>query len=210
MRKEFVQFIENNEKTKDTSLKCMLVLMAIRYAKESKDATYLDKLIKDDVKEAYTACAYIYKKDEKANIYYEKLLKNIKKIDTTNMDTALKTLPFYMLAETELGKKEHYQDIAVRYTELTAKLTSDKADASQIAKYLFAVITTVEYMSEQLFEYYMALADMFKKALKKNLKVLEKEDKNTKILTAFALERACDMRIILREKYQAVIDELLV
>ena len=100
MRKEFVEFIKKNEKTKETSLKAILQVMAVRLAEEDNDKSYVSKFIKGSEKEYFAGCGYALEDSDKANQLYEELLSHIKDIDTSDIDNALNVLPFYTFAET--------------------------------------------------------------------------------------------------------------
>lgn len=209
------QEISNEDKC-DAAIKLSMKLHAYE---ESKDA-YLKEQITEyadrDNKYTFAGTAYVCanaingtdKYNNKAVAVYEDLLKNISSTDTTDLCTAVKTMPFYMMAETKLGKKEHYNDITVRFKALTDKI-SKEFTADEAARYLVTVINVMEYMSQELFEHYMALADMFKNMLKASKDKLLSADATTKMYAAYAVNRACDMRVILTEKYEALAEELL-
>lgn len=140
---------------------------------------------------------------------YNRLLEAISGIDTTVPENTLAILPFYIQAETYLGKKEHYQDVTVRFNEAVAKFEAN-VNANDAVTLMLALTAAYELMSEQLFEHYMAVAQNFKKVYKLSWELIANADADTKAMAAYTIFRATDMKILLAEKYDTFAKSLLV
>lgn len=106
-------------------------------------------------------------------------------------------LAFYTKYETKLGGKEHYQDVMNRYRNAAGK--PEKNDAY----FMTAVIEGIESIDQAIYEYYDGLKRLFKASLA-NFLAEEDADKNDKVLAAFAILKACRLKVILAEKYEQV------
>lgn len=104
-------------------------------------------------------------------------------------------LVFYTKYETKLGGREHYQDVMNRYKLAAA---NDKKDN---AYFMTAVIEGIESIDQAIYEYYDGLKRLFKDALSDLLNE-EELDINDKALAAYAILKACRLKVILSEKYE--------
>lgn len=140
---------------------------------------------------------YEEKKDEKTKEIIEQKIAEIK---AAQPDAAgiCAMYPFYMAYETQIAKKEHYQDIINAFTEIAPQYL--KSELSDKVVFLNAIIETMAVMAQPMFEHYMALADMFKTALK----TIDLNQTSNADLSAI-LRKACAMKVILTEKYQDLI-----
>lgn len=107
------------------------------------------------------------------------------------------SLVFYTKYETKLGGKEHYQDVMNRYKN--AALKKEKNDAYFMA----AVIEGIESIDQAIYEYYDGLKRLFRDSLA-NFLAEEEPDINDKALAAFAILKACRLKVILAEKYEQI------
>lgn len=106
-------------------------------------------------------------------------------------------LVFYTKYETKLGGKEHYQDVMNRYKAAFAK--AEKNDAYFMA----SVIEGIDSIDQAIYEYYDGLKKLFKETLAHFLSE-DEHDLNDKALAAFAILKACRLKVILTEKYEEI------
>ena len=114
---------------------------------------------------------------------------------------------FDMMHETAFGGKEHYHAITVAFNELAKKEAC--CDTGK-AMFMEALIDTIEAIDQPVYELYRSLVDLFRAQLKgllNNGNVVLADDK-AKMILAYAIKKACDMKVILAEKYEAVADEI--
>lgn len=104
-------------------------------------------------------------------------------------------LVFYTKYETKLGGKEHYQDVMNRFRTAAGRKEKNSA------YFMAAVIEGIESIDQAVYEYYDGLKRLFKDAMGEILRE-EELDINDKALAAFAILKACRMKVILSEKYE--------
>ncbi len=104
-------------------------------------------------------------------------------------------LVFYTKYETKLGGREHYQDVMNRYKAFAAR------EDINHAYFMTAVIEGIESIDQAIYEYYDGLKRLFKDSLKEVL-AEEELDITDNALAAFAILKACRLKVILAEKYE--------
>ena len=104
-------------------------------------------------------------------------------------DWTLDFMPFITEYETRYKRKEHYKEIAAFFRG-EEKLTGND---------LIALIETIGQMSEEIYEYYRELRDLFKTAVKEKIKELPDSSESLEI--GYSILRACNMGVLPREKY---------
>lgn len=104
-------------------------------------------------------------------------------------------LVFYAKYETVLGGKEHYQDLFNRYVKAYERPQKNNA------YYMTAVIEGIDSINQMLYEYYDGLKTLFKNTLRAFMEE-EETDLTDKALAAFAISKACRLKVILAEKYE--------
>lgn len=117
--------------------------------------------------------------------------------ELSNMSLA--ELPAYTERDTRLEKKAHYGQIVARFQE---------ADCSN-AENLVYLIDTIDQMSPEIYEHYRSLQDLFRVNIRGLLSAIRqpggccraRSEKELQQL-AYCLQRACENRTLLREKYQ--------
>lgn len=109
-------------------------------------------------------------------------------------------MPFYAEYDTLFNKKAHYGEIAAYFERKEAWSGQEAA----------ALIDTIDRMSMEIYEYYRALCDLFKQAVRQGMLA---EVQNTEVQSAeahlnkgrawagYAVLKACNMGILNREKY---------
>lgn len=132
-------------------------------------------------------------------------------VDADCFEAARWVYPVYAYYETEYNKKEGYPDLLKQMEALKAK---QKAAASmkKTALFLDALIHTIGNVTPQLYEYYIALVDIFKATVKEVIADYYKDGSFTdgsdgtaeaeKLIRA-SIARAGEMYVLLAEKYRA-------
>lgn len=116
-------------------------------------------------------------------------------------------LAFDMMHETLFGGKEHYHAITLKFTELAER---ERQTDIEKAMFMEALINTIEAIDQPVYELYRSLVDIFRKELKKLMcqgtdDTLIKDAK-AELIFAHAIRKACDMKVILAEKYEHIAD----
>lgn len=104
-------------------------------------------------------------------------------------DWTLDFMPFVTAYETRYKRKEHYNEIAALFRG------EERLEGSD----LIALIDTIGQMSEEIYEYYRKLRDLFKTAVKEKIKELP--DSSEALEIGYSILRACNMGVLQREKY---------
>ena len=124
-------------------------------------------------------------------------------------------LAFDMMHETMFGGKEHYHAITVKFAEL-----ADKERKTDVEKAMFmeALIDTIAAIDQPVYELYRSLVDIFRRELrtlaaKDTYTGGEREtectllgDAKAELVLAYAVKKACDMKVVLAEKYEYIAD----
>lgn len=110
-------------------------------------------------------------------------------------------MPAWMREQKESGKKDKYIEITNTLLEAANGIT-DKADKMA---YMNALLETLEAMDFQIYELYRSLQDQFKVTLRELLKDYESMGTDEKAMIADVIKRACVIRILLDEKYEAYV-----
>lgn len=104
-------------------------------------------------------------------------------------DWTLEFMPTVAAYETAYRKKEHYNEIAAKFKE----------KGSLTGKDLVSLIETIGQMSEEIYEYYRELRDLFKSAVKEKIKDLPDSSESPEI--GYSILRACNLGVLQTEKY---------
>lgn len=127
-------------------------------------------------------------------------------------------LVFDMNYETYFGGKEHYHDLTVKF----AGLMSQKRDEKQEALLMLSLVDTIAAIAQPVYELYRSLVDMFRDELKKLVNAAwQREEKvmtgvgaeavalfvdsDANDIMSEALLKACELKVVLAEKYEAYI-----
>lgn len=147
-----------------------------------------------DKKYAGIACFYALQNGEgEVKDRLKSLMETLKKEFDREEDEM--ALAFYTKYETRLGGREHYQDLMNRY-----KKAYEKKDRNN-AYYMTAVIEGIDSIDQMMYEYYDGLKTLFKKTMKEFIEE-EETDITDKALAAFAILKACRLKVVLAEKYE--------
>lgn len=101
-----------------------------------------------------------------------------------------RSMPFYTAYDTAFHRKAHYGAVAELFGQKKAWTGSDLA----------ALADTIGAMSMEIYEYYRALCDLFKKVVKSG-SWLEDGD----ALAVYAVLRACNLGVLQSEKYKEAV-----
>jgi hypothetical protein len=113
------------------------------------------------------------------------------KIDTAMISNewTLEFMPFVTAYETSYNRKEHYNEIAAMFRNKEAFTGND----------LVALIETISQMSEEIYEYYRELRDLFKVIVKEKMKDLPDSPEILEI--GYSILKACNIGVLQRDKY---------
>ncbi len=129
--------------------------------------------------------AYFFALDQTGN---EKYRQKIESLIGQN-DWTLDFMPFVTAYETRYKRKEHYNEIVALFREKERFTGSD----------LVSLIETIGQMSEEIYEYYRELRDLFKAVLKERMNELPDSSENLEI--GYSILKACNMGVLQTEKY---------
>ncbi|WP_313155387.1 transcriptional regulator [Lacrimispora sp.] len=104
-------------------------------------------------------------------------------------DWTLDFMPFVTAYETRYKRKEHYNEIAALF----------RGEERLTGSNLIALIETIDQMSEEIYEYYRELKDLFKTAVREKIKELP--DSSEALEIGYSILKACNMGVLQREKY---------
>ena len=128
-------------------------------------------------------------------------------------------LAFDMNYETMFGGKERYHALTVEFAGLMDKSRESEMDE---ALFMLALVDTIAAIAEPVYELYRSLVDMFRGELKKLVEgAWQREgrvpcgipgehadifkDEKAQEVMSLALSKACELKVVLAEKYQAYI-----
>lgn len=123
--------------------------------------------------------------DQTGNEKYRQMIESI----IGQNEWTLDFMPFVTAYETRYKRKEHYNEIAALFHREERLAGSD----------LVALIETIGQMSEEIYEFYRELRDLFKTAVRKKIKELP--DSSEALEIGYSILRACNMGVLQREKY---------
>lgn len=132
-------------------------------------------------------------------------------VDADCFEAARWVYPVYAYYETECNKKECYPDLLGQMKILDEK-QRQAASMEEAARYLDALIHTIDNVTPQLYEYYIELADLFKAAVKEVIADYYKDgrfsdgsagEEEAEKLIRGAIARAGETYVLLAEKYEA-------
>lgn len=126
--------------------------------------------------------------------------------ETISFEKLQEIMPSYMKYETVYGKKEHYNFIVSRLAE--AKNEIQKGNFGQMLLYLGALEGTLSNMSIEIYEQYRALEDLFRAVLKDARAIAASQSREERKKLAEIEQTACEMGILLSEKYEDEIRRL--
>lgn len=157
-------------------------------------------------------------------IQYGSIEDNVKKINLVQ--------PFYMEYETKFENKECYEEIIAQFKDARKYLFNsdvaqihfrddgakpeniaiygeDSSACGTVAQYLMALIDTMDKTSIEIFEHYKLFEQYFKEVVRVCPELLHiKYSEKTSIIIAYAIMKACNMKVLLSEKYYGVAEDL--
>lgn len=114
--------------------------------------------------------------------------------------------PVYCAYETQCNKKEGYPDL-VKQIRAWDKLVALDFTVDNVAEYMDMLISTIEVMSPEIYEYYREVVDIFRMVTRKAIDTFFAEGSFWKKgivadeMIQNAIARGCDIDILLSEKY---------
>lgn len=110
-------------------------------------------------------------------------------------------MPALMKEQKETGKKDKYIEITKVLLEAANAVTAKEEKMA----YMRALLETLEAMDFQIYELYRSLQDQFKVTLRELLETYDTMGDAEKDMISDAIKRACGIRILLAEKYEAYV-----
>lgn len=133
------------------------------------------------------------------------------RVDADCFEAARWVYPVYAYYETEYNKKENYPDLLKQMEILNAR-RKEEASLGSTARYLDALIRTIDNVTPQLYEYYIELADLFKVVVREAIADYYRDGRFTdgsadeaeaEKLIRGAIAHAGVTYVLLAEKYEA-------
>lgn len=134
--------------------------------------------------------------------------------DDARLADVYATQVFYMNYESQFGGKEKYNDIIAQFNCIHESLYQKNNCANEANMlYLCALIDTMEVMEQPLYEIYHRLQDLLKEGVK-DLLAEQKDslmnlDTESGLYAVYAILKACRMKALHTEKYEAYGEEVL-
>lgn len=118
-------------------------------------------------------------------------------------------MPEIVAFETAENAKEGYQDIQRIFAQAYEKVCAPHSEISHedLSFYLLALARTAPEIDEEVFDHKMNLVTQYRKVLKKNLSAFKSWDPDSVKRVKESIRIACENRMLLREKYEAYIEE---
>lgn len=110
-------------------------------------------------------------------------------------------MPALMREQKESGKKDKYIEITQELLAAASAVTGKEEKMN----YLKALLETLEAMDFQIYELYRSLQDQFKGTLRELLEEYDTMSEVEKAEISDEIKRACGIRILLAEKYEAYV-----
>jgi len=130
-------------------------------------------------------------------------------VDVSDLLAACEALPFRMAYEMKLNRMERVGQTAAMFRDVHNRLWNARAgrhDAAlrEEAWFLMALMDAVECCSDQLYEHWRALVDIYRVMLTGMLRAAEEADPQTLALLLYALLRGVQQELIDPERYLPV------
>jgi len=136
---------------------------------------------------------------------------DMSRVDADCFEAARWVYPVYAYYETECNKKECYPDL-LRQMELLNEKRKKAASMEATARFLDALIHTIDNVTPQLYEYYIELVNLFKAVVKEVIADYYRDGRFTdggageeeaEKLIRGAIAHAGETYVLLAEKYEA-------
>lgn len=166
----------------------------------------LQSIVKDDGDAAVAVAEQVKKLPRTAEGLFD-----MSGVDADCFEAARWVYPVYAYYETEYNKKECYPDL-LKQMEILDEKQKKAASMATTARFLDALIHTIDNVTPQLYEYYIELVDLFKAAVKEvvadyykdgRFTVGSAEEAEAEKLIRGAVARAGETYVLLAEKYEA-------
>lgn len=114
--------------------------------------------------------------------------------------------PVYCAYETQCNKKEGYPDL-VKQIRGWDEIVANNFTVEVSAEYMDMLISTIEVMSPEIYEYYREVVDIFRAVTRKVIDAFYAEDSFGQAesvadeMIQNAIARGCDIDVLLSEKY---------
>lgn len=129
--------------------------------------------------------------------------------EAPDLIAAYETLPFRMAYEMKLNRMERVGATAAMFRSVhqrlwNAKIGRHDASLQEDAWFLLALTDAIAVCSDQLYEHWRAMVDIYRETLRGVLRVLDEADPQTMALLLYALLTGVEMGLIDPERYLPV------
>lgn len=160
----------------------------------------------------------------------ETILEKAKDHNECIFDVYFAMMPFYMNYETIFHKKEGYNDIIAKFAALRGAYFNEEIglyvngeiNTKLSALHAMTLVDTIVNTSEEIYEHYKKLIVWMKETVKGILKYQDNTSKliydstnsekinlTTSLMTVYAMKKACKYNILLSEKYEKSINDMM-
>ncbi len=129
--------------------------------------------------------AYFFALEQTGNEEYRQKIESA----VNSKEWTVDLMPFVTAYETKYKRKEHYNQITAMFRNKESFTGTD----------LIALIETINQMSEEIYEYYRELKDLFKVIVKEKIKNLT--DSSEILEIGYSVLKACNIDVLQKEKY---------
>ena len=119
--------------------------------------------------------------------------------------------PVYCAYETQCNKKEGYPDLVKQLCAWDKKAAEDFT-AEVCAEYMDMLISTIEVMSPEIYEYYREVVEIYRAVTRRAIEAFYaggsfgEKDSVADEMIQNAVSRGCEMDILLSEKYMKYVN----
>jgi len=129
--------------------------------------------------------AYFFALEQTGKEIYRQKIEDVMKTP----EWTLEHMPFITAYDTKYKRKEHYNEIVAMFR-----------DKQRFTGYdLVSLIDTIAQMSEEIYEYYRELRDLFQVIVKEKMKDLPNSSEIMEI--GYSILKACNIGVLQKEKY---------
>ncbi|MDE6904932.1 MAG: hypothetical protein K2P76_08385 [Lachnospiraceae bacterium] len=116
-------------------------------------------------------------------------------------DFLYEAYPFYMSYETYFHNKADYGDFYLQMRKFEPAMI--RSVTWEDACFLMMLIDVIDSMSQEIFEHYRALKEIFKRTIKKSIPPLTSQevDKKAGLAMGYVIVKACSIKVLNSEKY---------
>ena len=197
----------------------MILRLCLKHADDAACERYVlssaDAFIQEDQCTPANAGALYFALDKTGDEKYrEAICRVMEKLqaesgDVNDLSAACETLPFRMAYEMKLNRMERVGQTAALFRSIHQRLWKAKAGRHDVtlreeAMFLLALTDAIAVCSDQLYEHWRALVDIYRETLRGVLPEFSEADPQTMAVLLYALLTGVEMGLIDPERYLPV------